>query len=46
MEFSPKIIQAIEKIQLEILNTKQLKNQSNINPEREISNPTTGTRIL
>ena len=46
MEFSQKIIQTIEKLQKEIFDSNKSKIQSNINPEREISNPTTGTRIL
>jgi len=46
MEFSQKIIQTIEKLQKEIFDSNKSKTQSNINPEREISNPTTGTRIL
>jgi hypothetical protein len=46
MEFSKKIIQTIEILQQEIINSNKSKIQSNIKPEREISNPTTGTRIL
>ena len=46
MEFSKKIIQTIEILQQEIIDSKKSKIQSNNKPEREISNPTTGTRIL
>ena len=46
MLFSKNIIQTIETLQQEIINSNKSKTQSNNKPEREISNPTTGTRIL